>query len=348
MAVTVRAVDIDTEHEELLAVLQRNLTDLPHARRFKWLYRDNPLGPAWAWFACDRATGAVVGVAAVFRRAMWVGRRVAVCGQVGDFAIDSSHRSLGPAVMLQRATFEPVDRGSLTFCYDCPPHARGMSTFRRIGMSANASLARHAKLLRVNRKIEGRLGEGPVARALAPVGNALLWLREGDVPRPSGLEITRHAGRFGEEFSELDPQVRARDTIRGRRSAEDLNWRYRDNPLHDYGVLAARRRGELIGFLILSVGGRDATVVDLFGDFHPGDALGLLDAAADEARAAGAETLHATVSDGSLLVAELQRAGFSRRKAGPHAVAYTAPGSEDRAQLDRPLTWDLTHYDIMA
>jgi hypothetical protein len=29
-------------------------------------------------------------------------------------------------------------------------------------------------------------------------------------------------------------------------------------------------------------------------------------------------------------------------------VAYTAPGSEDRAQLDRPLTWDLTHQDIMA
>lgn len=347
MAVTVRAVDLDTEHEELLAVLERNLTDLPHARRFKWIYRDNPLGPAWSWFACD-ASGEVVGVASVFRRAMWLGRRVTVCGQVGDFAIDASHRSLGPAVMLQRATFEPVDRGSLTLCYDCPPHDRGMSTFRRIGMSTSASLARHAKLLRANRKIEGRLGEGPMARALTPVGNALLWLRDGDVPRPNGLEIARLAGRFGAELSELDQRVHARDAIRGRRSAEDLNWRYRDDPLHDYIALAARRRGELIGLVILSVSGRDATLVDLFGEFRPGDTLGLLDAAADEARSAGAETLHATVSDGSHLVAELGRAGFSRREAGPHVVAYTAPGSEDRAQLDRPLIWDLTHHDIMA
>jgi hypothetical protein len=334
MSVTVRAVDLDTEHEELLAVLERNLTDLPHARRFKWIYRDNPLGPAWSWFACAGATGRVVGVASVFRRAMWLGRRMMVCGQVGDFAIDAGHRSLGPAVMLQRATFEPVDRGSLTLCYDCPPHDRGMSTFRRIGMEASASLARHAKLLRANRKIEGRIGEGAVARALAPVGNALIWLRDGDVPRPNGLEI--------------DERVRSRDVIRGRRSAEDLNWRYRDNPLHEFGTLAARRRGELIGFVILSGAGRDATLVDLFGDFHPGDALGLLDAAADEARVAGAETLHATVSDDSHLVVDLGRAGFSRREAGPHVVAYTAPGSEDRAQLDRPLTWDLTHQDIMA
>lgn len=348
MSVTIRAVDLDTEHEELLAVLERNLTDLPHSRRFKWMYRDNPLGPAWSWFACDGATGQAVGVASVFRRAMWLGRRMMVCGQVGDFAIDAGHRSLGPAVMLQRATFEPVDRGSLTLCYDCPPHDRGMSTFRRIGMEANASLARHAKLLRANRKIEGRIGEGPVARALAPVGNALIWLRDGDVPRPNGLEIIRHPGRFGGEFTDLDERVRSRDVIRGRRSAEDLNWRYRDNPLHEYGVLAARRRGELIGFVILSGAGRDATLVDLFGEFRPGDALGLLDAAADEARAAGAETLHATVSDGSHLVADLGRAGFSRREAGPHVVAYTAPGSEDRGQLERPLTWDLTHQDIMA
>ncbi len=348
MAITVRPVNLDTEHDELLAVLERNLADLPHARRFKWIYRDHPLGPAWSWFACDTASGDVVGVASVFRRALWLGRTVRVCGQVGDFAIDAAHRSLGPAVMLQRATFQPVDRGSLTLCYDCPPDERGMSTFRRIGMEANAALARHAKLLRVNRRIEGRLGGGALARALTPVGNAMIWLRDGDVPRPNGLEITSHPGRFGEEFSELDQRGWARNVIRGRRSAEDLNWRYRDDPLHDYLVLTGRRRGELVGFAVLSIKGRDASLVDLFGEFRPGDALGLLDAAADEARSAGAETLHASVSDQSHLISDLGRAGFSRREGGPYVVAYTAAHGEDRAQVVGPLTWDLTHSDIMA
>ena len=44
MAVQVRVVDVDGEQDELLEILERNLADLPHARRFKWLYRGHPLG----------------------------------------------------------------------------------------------------------------------------------------------------------------------------------------------------------------------------------------------------------------------------------------------------------------
>jgi hypothetical protein len=250
--------------------------------------------------------------------------------------------------MLQRATFEPVDRGTLALCYDCPPHDRGMSTFRRLGMAANATMVRHAKLLRTNRKLAGRLGDGVIARGLAPVGNAVLWLRDRAGYRPSGLVIERHAGVFGDEFSELDRHVGARGTIRGRRSAEDLNWRYREDPLHEYVTLTARRREALTGFALLTVRGADAILVDLFGDFLPGDALGLLDAAAHVAREGGAETLHASVSDGSCLSGELRRAGFRRREAGPHVVGYGAAPDSDRPGHDPAGRWNLTHSDIMA
>jgi hypothetical protein len=91
MAVTVRAVDLDAVWEELLTVRGRNLTDLPHFRRFKWMYRDYPLGPAWSWFAFEREAGRVPGVASGFRRARWLGSRVGLCGQ--------DCRSLGPALM---------------------------------------------------------------------------------------------------------------------------------------------------------------------------------------------------------------------------------------------------------
>jgi hypothetical protein len=341
MALTVRPVNLDTEREELLAVLEQNLTDLPHGRRFKWLYHDHPEGPAWAWFVCDRASGRVHGVASVFRRVLWLGPRVSLCGQVGDFAIDAGHRSLGPALMLQRATFEPVDQGRLALCYDCPPHERGMSTFRRLGMTASAALARHARLLRTDRQLAARLG--PVGRALAPAGNALLRAAgAGRRVRAAGVEVARLDGRFDDEFSALDRRVGAADAIRGRRSAADLNWRYRDDPLHDYVTLTARRRGELIGFAVLSLGQRDALVVDVFGE--PAAALALLEGSADEARAAGAETLHLSVSDGSGLTAHLGRAGFRRREDGPRVVPYPRALSE----AERPRPWSLTHADVMA
>lgn len=346
MTVSARVVDLSVEQEELLAVLERNLADLPHARRFKWMYHGNPLGPAWSWFAWDTEARRVVGVASVFRRAVWLGSRAVLCGQVGDFAIDASHRSLGPAVMLQRATFEPVDRGTLVFCYDCPPHERGMSTFRRLGMRPTTTMRRHARLLRTDRQLARRLG-GPVAAGLAPLGNALLRLSS--LGRGGGpLEVAGHAGRFGEEFSALDQRVGGGAGIRGRRSAEDLNWRYRDDPLHDYQAMTARRRGELAGFAVLSGAGPDAFLVDLFGALSVDELVTLLDAVADHARAAGAETLHAAACDGGPLTPAFARSGFRLRDQGPLVVAYARSGSEARKQLDRPADWNLTHSDVMA
>lgn len=346
MAVLVRRVDLNTEQEELLGVLERNLTDVPHRRRFKWLYIDHPLGPAWAWLARDAATGEAIGTASVFRRAMWLGGHVALCGQVGDFAIDSSHRSLGPALMLQRATFEPVESGALALCYDCPPHERGMSTFRRLGMAASAKMNRHARLIRTDGHLERRIGRAAVR--LAPIGNALVRLGHWRWRRSPGLDIAVHEGRFGEEFSALDRRVPADDGIRGRRAAEDLNWRYRDDPLGDYHVLVAHRRGELVGLAVLAVSDRAAFVVDLFGALAPDDSADLLDSGARVVRDAGVESVHAVVSSGNPLAGSLHRCGFRLRSTGPLVVAYASIGGRHRTLLETGARWNLTYSDVMA
>ncbi len=348
MAVTVRPVDLDVEERELLGVLERNLVDLAHSRRFKWLYRDNPLGPAWSWFACDTVSRQAVGAASVFRRALWLGSEVRVCGQVGDFAIDPSYRSLGPALMLQRATFQPVARGDLALCYDCPPHDRGMSTFRRLGMTASATMRRYARLLRTDRQLGRRLGSGVLAACAIPFGNALLRAAALGSPRSTALELALHEDPFGDEFTDLDRRVGARDVIRSRRTAADLNWRYRDDPLHEYEVLTARRRGELLGFAVLAVIDDDAFIVDLFGNLCSNDAGELLKAAAERLRGTKTETLHAPVSDGSGLTTALRRSGFRLRDHGPRVVAYAEAGGQARALLDRSVAWDLTHSDVMA
>jgi hypothetical protein len=346
MAIIVRPVNLDTEREELLAVLEQNLADLSHLRRFKWLYHDNPEGPAWSWFVCDRTSGRVHGVASVFPRVLWLGPRVSLCGQVGDFAIEAGYRSLGPAVMLQRATFEPVDRGTLALCYDCPPHGRGMSTFRRLGLAASATLVRHARLLRTDRQLTFRFG--PMGRALAPLGNALIRTGDGRRGRSTGVEIARLEGRFDDEFSALDRRVGSSDAIRGRRSADDLNWRYRDDPLREYVTLTARRRGELIGFAVLAVEPREVIAVDVFGEPTEDVILSLLEGAADEAREAEAESLYLYVSDGSDAIAHLRRAGFRRREQGPQVVAYAGVAAEAGGPLDHARPWNLMQADVLA
>ncbi len=176
MALTVRSVNPEDERQELLAVLRRNLTDLDHARRFRWLYLDNPAGPARAWFLREReGSGAPVGAASLFPRWVWLRGQVHLCGQVGDFAVDAGYRSLGPAVMLQRATFGPVDGRALAFCYDCPPHDKGMATFRRLGLGPQCRMLRHARLIKVDRIVRRRVRPA-AAVALSWLGNGVLRL----------------------------------------------------------------------------------------------------------------------------------------------------------------------------
>jgi len=280
---------------------------------------------------------------------MWIGGASGkLCGQVGDFAIDAPHRSLGPALLLQKATFDPVNQGKLEFCYDCPPDDRGMSTFRRLGMEPNCRLQRYARPLRLEHRFAKRFGNSSVISALALMGNLFLFARSAAKSGTNDFEIALHLGPFDEEFTTLDERVGADDSIRSRRSSNDLNWRFREDPLHQYCVLTARRRGELAGFLVAAAQDRDAYVVDLFGD--PLDRVGpaLLEALAQQERRAKTQSLHALALPGTELARVLRRAGFSEREASARVVAYSKPGTATSEFLARRPQWSFTRMDLLA
>jgi hypothetical protein len=341
--ISVRPVNHETDRRELMSLLQANLPDLPHERRFDWLYRANPDGPACSWFVCE-PSGRAVGVTSVFPRSMWIKDQVEMCGQVGDFAIVAGHRSLGPALLLQRASFQPVQSGELTFCYDCPPHQAGMSTFRRLGMQPNCRMDRYAIPLRVDQRLRDTLG--PASAIPAAAGNLLLRLaRRLRSKRVTSIEVGEFSGMFGEEFSRLDQAARGADGIRGQRSADLLNWRYRQDPLQSYEVLTARCNGELKGFVALRVASRVVTIVDLFAASLAEGALALL-ASVVERYERSHQTLEATSAAGSGLVAILSAAGFRRRSEAAHVVAYARPESQMAALLRTGFAWSFQQSEL--
>ncbi len=349
MAIKVRPARWDVDRAEILALLERNLGALPHARRLDWLYRQNPCGPAWSWLACEQESERPVGLASVFPRAMWVGPRVEMVGQVGDFAVDISHRSLGPALMLQRATLGPVKSGGLAFCYDCPPHRLGMATFQRLGIEPSCQMRRYARPLRTERQLRKHFGQGPLVDGLASLGNfALSVLQSARRPGEAGLEIALHNGPFGEEFSRLDQEVGGGDLVRARRRAEDLNWRFQGDPLHNYHVLTARRRGELAGFCVFSVTEGDVWLIDLFASAMPGVGLALLDAVVGQAKKNSAHTLHALVTEGGALSGLLRSLYFRSREMGKRVVTYAQPDGQVCSFLAHGAAWCMNHADVLA
>jgi len=357
MSLAIRSVSLEKDREEMIALLTRNFGPIQE-ERFAWRHIENPAGVCWSWFAFDSngsSRKTPVAIVTVFPRNMRVGSKRVRGGQVGEFAVDATHRSLGPAVQLQRLTFTPVDSGDLAFCYDCTPHDRGMSTFMRLGMRPNCEVYRYALPLRCEPYVAKKLGSGLWTRPLVAFGNFVLRARNAR-SRAAGLEVQEFKGRFGEEFDHLDGAVPSTEVIRASRAAQDLNWRYRRDPMSEYKsgggasgtyrTLVARRRGELMAFAVFFVQSDGITsLIDVFGRDLPIAGPALLEAVIDLSRKRKVSSVHGCCSEQSELKPILLGAGFRQRERNARVVAYA--GKNGLRPLDAGLRWSFTQVEVM-
>jgi hypothetical protein len=344
MSIAVRQADLNIDRQILLDILNQNLPQLQHARRCDWLYRENPYGTAWAWLAFNKETDVAVGVASVFPRLMHVCGKAVLGGQVGDFAISVGFRSLGPALLLQKATLTPVWQGEMALCYDTPPNDRGMAPFKRMGISAFGRMLRFAKPLKIDRKVSAFVNRRILVQGLSAVGNRILRLR--DSRRPSrSYEVSIHTGCFGGEFSRLNDSMGDQYRIYGQRTAAYLNWRYRDDPLHHYEVMTARYHGELLAYAIFAVDGEDAYLMDIFGQETAMEDL--LDGVIEVLRGRPVMTLHITILEHSPLVHTLKEVGFHFREYSRLVVACASPSDVVHPLVTNESNWFLTYADAV-
>lgn len=343
MGIKIRAADLERDREAIIRFLFDNLTECSDARRFDWLYLKNPDGPAAAWLAIEERSGAIAGSAAAFPRRLRVRGQDCIGWNLGDFAIQKEHRTLGPALLLQRACLEPVEKGEVPFCYDHPSAAM-CAIYDRLGVAPLGRVIRFARPLRVDRKVEKIIKVKALARPVAALLNLLLSLRLAGKPRPDAGEIAEHQGRFGPEFSELCAGAVDRYPVCGWRSAEYLNWHYLDHPFVRFRTLTSRKGGRLRAYLIYSVEGPLATLADLFGEDDDAAAAGLLHAAVRLLRREGAGTFSAPVLESNPLVHQLLEAGFLPRESAP-ALVYTRPEGPLDGLVNRKENWFLIHGD---
>ncbi len=344
MSLAIRAASLTDDQPQLIGILERNFPGRQKIH-FEWRHQANPAGPGWSWVACDR-TDAIVAMASVFPRNVWVNGKAMICGQVGEFAVDAPYRSLGPAVMMQRATFTPVDSGEVAFCYDCPPHDQGMSTFVRLGMNANTEVTRYALPLKSDEFLTKKIGNGAWTKPIVSAANLIISI-QGLRPRARGLEIRRFDGPFDDEFSHLDARVPSSGMIRAIRSADGLNWRYGKNPAWKARVFVARQAGELVGFIAYVLFDKRASIVDLFGLGLEDVGISLLEALIEEGRREDWVCVEGYCSDGSELNALFRRAGFRPRERSARVVAYERPGGPAGTLLNSGLRWAFSQVEVM-
>src|SRR5690348_15852722 len=193
----IREADLEGDKPSILALLDAFLAPPESARRFEWLYLNNPFGVARVFIACDRREDKPVGLSVLFPRRMWLQGslvRAAVCG---DFCVDPAYRTLGPAVQLMRASLGPLHNGQFVGAYDFPSAAM-LAIYRRLGVVAVHDVVRFIKPLRL-RTHEASLSRVARIAASCVASFAVSTMRA----RTAGLDFAIESSPWGAEYTEL-------------------------------------------------------------------------------------------------------------------------------------------------
>lgn len=343
MSIVVRQACLDADRHTIVELLRRHLTPLSNDSRFEWLYLNNPHGRANAWITMQTDQNKPIGMAAAFPRRVLIHGHQVLGWILGDFCISDEHRSLGPALQLQRACLEAVDSGMIAFCYDFPSSSM-MAVYRRLRVPETGTMVRLAKPLRVDRKVGESVKIPWINRSVSVVGNLLLQLIDGLSSLPHDLKFSLQQLPCGNEFTSLATQVADQYGIHIERSAAYLNWRFLSNPLSRHEMLTARSQGRLVGYVVFTQTGEDGTLIDLFGQTHPKIMGGLIKALLRLLRERRVVTVSAPLYSAHPLMSTLLELGFKKRESTP-VVIYRGSHLRNPANGTNGTIWSLTSGD---
>lgn len=330
MAIVIEPADLRSDRPQLVALLASVLNPAADDKRFEWLYLQNPDGPARVWLAYENQPRMLLGASAIFPRRMKVRGQEATGCVFGDFCVSQNYRTLGPALLLQRASIKGMNEAGFGYAYDLPSTSM-LGVYKRLGIAPNASLVRMAKPLRANRKVSEKVKSQAVARAATAAANTLLAARDLLRRTKSSAKIDVHTGRFGTEFTALADRASAGGSIHVHRSAKYLNWRFLDHPQSRFEVLTARKGKDLKGYAIFQTDGGDGRIVDLFADDPAEIRRGLVAGAVEILRARGCEIVSLPISATHLWRKELKGLGFRPREAQPVVTMHSPAAAPEKS-----------------
>jgi hypothetical protein len=343
MTYTVCQLDCRAAREAILDLWRRNLPETT-PDRFGWLYET---GPA-SGFLLRSGRQEAVGAAGLMRRTFYAfGDRVEA-GQAIDLNVDPEHRTIGPALALQRAVLAAVASGGIDLAYGFP-NPQSEAVLRRAGYETLGDLGRWVKPLSCRAALDRWSWPRPLSRGVAAAIDPILRLASPETSsrRPLGIRLER-LDASDPRLDALWQQARAALPILGERTSEYLRWRFGRCPGVSYHAMGlSQAGGKLVGYVVY---GRRGAAVHV-ADFLVADARHLDPLLAEflhRMRRENADLVVVLYLGNSAVCKTLARFGFWRRPSGRRAMVYVAPRrlAPHHVQLLNAENWHLTGADI--
>ena len=318
-----------------------------------WKFRDNPLLDGVLISLALNEDGSVAGMYPLLVMEYKVGDRVSLAVQSSESSMHPDQRGNWIIVHLkEHIRAECVRRGAkFGFGFPTPTHAKIGLRYMKYRLLGEFPV--------LGTWIHGSTpvavpGCAPLLRRLAAFAGTLrarvrftFWARAGR-SGPGAPEIVE-VERFGEEFDRLWARVSREHAVIAHRSSRYLNWRYVENPMARFIRLAARREGELVGYLVCTAvdegDGKNGIIFDCFCGRDDPAARPLLRAGLLRLLREGVQTIRCGALPHMSIHGSLRALGFEKWTMSPKIVFEMLDESGDAGLPENLEAWYLAIGD---
>jgi hypothetical protein len=307
------------------------------ARRYDWFYRRNP--QAQASLNLLYSNDEPVGFLGLGARSFYVDGSEAVAGVLVDFVVIPKHRSVFPALTLQRQA-RAIGLGQKPVIYGLPD-TKAVPVCRRLDMHVQKDMQRWVRVTGARHYLERKLP------AILSVPLSLLtdWTDRLAVR----VQVIRCGllgawiESFDDRFDDLWSRAEKRGRAIGVRNRQFLSWRFTEQPGHSYRIFAIERTGDqqLIGYFVCEIAAKFLAIKDCLNVGSPEEftkSLLLLSAAA---RKLGLTAVSVELTAASRVQQSLRRAQFVQRSHRPFFAVLHESVREAAQKCD----WYITSAD---
>ncbi len=310
-------------------------------QRYDWFYLKNPRGCARIYLLHDCRTNEMVGVLGAGTRLFTASDGTTLRGSLlVDFVVSPAHRSMFPALLLQRVAREQ-EAAQADFIYGLPAE-KALPIFKRLGSDVTFEYANYVRVVRSIRFLErvvpkavARLAGSLVDRTRIAVLAISLWI--------SGVSVSWQDNIDDSAQQVYENLQRTPGHGWAERTVDYLRWRFSMSGHGELGYLRVTQAGAPApwAYFIVLRNGPNLKVLDFLVSGSVPDLSAQFGALALACWRSGADAVRLDFSGDSEVARALHAAGFTRRSVRPGFVMFGAGMKAD----ERSRKWNLTRAD---
>lgn len=344
MSYSVVEADLQKNREMILSIWKRNALAGSESR-YSWIYLDNPTGPSAGWLVRNSA-GGVVGSTGLAIRKMKENGHSVLAGQAIDLVVDKGHRTVGPAIKLQKNLFSYIRQRGISFVFAFS-NQRSEAVLLKAGYKVLGNFERWTIPLRAEYRVRKYIRFGRAVKWVSTFidGARKVFSNREDYKRPAGFK-TEILKTCDIRFDRLWEKASNRFDYIGDRSSTYLNWRFRQSPELEYRIFSLLgANGELLAYLVYSIKEGFASIADIL--FENQEALdALLPEFVSRMRLEGVSSVSVNYLGSDRVTGKFRKNGFYKRSGKSKVLLYLNEDLiKDAAKILNKNRWHLTGGD---